>query len=150
MKPPGISAQIELVFIVLACLGAYAARDAGLLPGVLGVGALCLTVAATLLGQGLIRDLVTLWRARGAKNAEGPALMCLCLESTAGMAGIVAGSVLMLGGIGGVAHLSTAVWTLGLFAVLITGLGIRDWVLQFKPLQIVHIPDHGSVKVTFK
>jgi hypothetical protein len=120
---------------------------AGWLPANLRIGIACLVAAAALLGQGLLRDL---WQLRQTKQAPGRAMLCMCAESTLGIAGVVAGMVLVGAGIGGQVSLPPLVWTALTGGVLLVGIALRDWVIRLRPIGIVHIPDHGSVRVTMR
>ena len=104
-----------------------------------------------LLAQGLVRDVVTLYLERASRpDEESPPMLCLCVESTVGLAGIVAGVVLSLAGLGGALNLSVTLWTVAAAVVLGVGLAIRDWVVKLRPLRIVHVPNHGSIRVSLK
>lgn len=145
--------KVELGLVAVAAVAAFVLAKVGVLPGRLSVGALALSAAAVLLGQGLIRDLWTLRRARQAgadAELKAPAMTCMCVESTVGMAGVVAGAVLVLVGIGGALPLTHLAWGLGVLAIGLVGVAVRDWVVRLRPLGIMHVPDHGSIRVTLK
>jgi hypothetical protein len=144
--------RVELVLIIIATGMVYVLASILVLPDVVRTGIFGLLAAAMLLGQGLARDLVTVWRARreGDTDAEVPSMACLCVESTVGLAGIVAGSIAVLAGLGGSLMMSPLAWTLSAAVVLLIGIAVRDWVVQVRPLRIVYIPDHGSVRVSLK
>ena len=85
--------KIELGLVALAT-GVLAAI-AGRLPSSLELGSLLAVAALALLGQGLVRDLWLLTKQRRAVGtAPVEEARCMCLESTVGLGGVVAGVVL--------------------------------------------------------
>ena len=100
--------RIELVFIVIATAATFGAAWGGWLPDSVRVGTLCLTAAAVLLGQGLIRDLIHLRRMKKEQgDSDERVMMCMCLESTVGMVGVIAGTVVL--GVGFSLHVGVSV-----------------------------------------
>ena len=87
------------------------------LPDKLGVGRLLLGASALLLFQSLARDL---WLLAREKRASQPSprrkARCMCVESTVGAMGIVAGAVLLGSGIDRSVGMNNWVWS---YAVLV-------------------------------
>lgn len=145
-----VATRLELLVIAAAVAGVAVAASTGVLPARPSVGMLCLLAAATLLAQGLVRDVTQLLRARGRATAAGPSLTCMCVESTLGGVGVLAGALLVLAGIGGRLSPGVPGWTLGAAVVLLGGLVIRDLVIALHPLRIERIPGHGSIRVSLR
>jgi hypothetical protein len=79
------------------------------LPSTLAVGDLVLGGAVVLLLQGLVRDL---WHVATAPRAGSTReISCVCVESTVGVAAIVAGLALTLGWHARSVHLPCATWS---------------------------------------
>jgi len=141
--------RIELVLISLAAATAWtlAAR----LPAAPGLGTLLLAGAVLLLLQGLLRDLWLLWRHRPRPPAGQPRRMaCLCLESTLGSTGVLAGLVVL--GSGMPWRLALPAWGWGLLVggVLALGFAIKDVVIALRPLRLVRDPDHLNIVVGWR
>src|SRR5579863_6516862 len=117
------------------------------LPGALAVGDLVLAGAVVLLLQGLARDL---WRtATAPKAASTREISCVCVESTVGVAAIVAGLALTLGWHAGSVRLPAAAWPAGFAAVLLFGTAVRNVVFDWRALRLRREADHGA-RVTWR
>jgi hypothetical protein len=103
-----------------------------------------------LLGQGLIRDVAILLRARKQPAAEkqGEA-QCMCLESTVGATGIIAGIVLTVALTGSVA-LSRNGFLLAALATMLLGLLLKDVVITWNPLGFKREQDHLNLIVRWR
>jgi hypothetical protein len=123
-----------------------------------------LTASVLLLGQGLIRDL---WMKYGAKREHpaaeaqstatdaaqtGPAappkpqrIVCMCAESTVGVAGVVAGLTVVLCGIRSTVDLPSVFWPALVLIVGVTGFIIKDYVLDWKSRSVRRVKDHSSI-----
>jgi hypothetical protein len=112
------------------------------LPHVVPVGDLLLLGAVALLLQGLARDLGRLVDARRA--SEPRRVTCVCLESTVGLAAIVAGAALALGWTAVRVNLSPLTWPAGLAAVLAFGVLTRDVVFDWRLLRLRREADHQA------
>jgi hypothetical protein len=141
--------KIELVLIPF--LGAGFWLMAPLLPVRVGVGKLLLWTSALLLLQGLVRDIWLL--AKHKYNVEpGPLkkARCMCLESTLGATGIVAGTIILGSGID--RYVTVNAWTWGLLVMLVmtTGLLIKDFVVEWGPLRFRRDKDHMNIVFSWK
>ncbi len=139
----------ELGLIVLVTVLTWVM--AGRLPLVMGLGRILLICSALLLFQGLLRDLVLLHRSTREKQQANPRqALCMCMESTVGITGIVAGSILLLGGFSHSIGMSEVYWTGLIGLTLVTGFLIKDLVIETGPLRIVRDPDHVNIIVKWK
>lgn len=138
--------KIELGLI--PALATLTGTWSALLPAQIGLGRLCLLVSALLLGQSLIRDLVLLARNRPlAGNSQKPAMRCLCLESTIGSSGIVAGALVLGLGLDYPIDMPFWLWSIVTAAVLTFGFVIKDYVLLWRPLGFYRDKDHINIVV---
>lgn len=140
-----------------AALIVVAAAAAALLhpwfPASSRLGLLVLAGAATLLAQGLVRDLWILQqrrqrRARPAPPAGPPrGAACACVESTLGLTGVVVGGALLFAGAGG--RISLPAWFWPAFVLCVGGLGfaLRELVVDFGRLALRRERDHSSLRV---
>ena len=143
-----IAEKIELA--VIPVLGAGFWLMAPLLPDRIGVGKLLLWTSALLLLQGLVRDLWLL--ARQKRNLE-PGLLkksrCMCVESTLGATGIVAGTIILGSGIDRLVTMNEWTWGLLVMLVAATGLLIKDFVVEWGPLRFRRDKDHMNIVFTW-
>ncbi|WP_374554604.1 hypothetical protein [Thermomonas sp.] len=138
--------RTELALIPVAAVAAWAM--AARLPTAPDVGTLLLVGAVLLLLQGLLRDLWLLWRRRTAPPAGQPRRMaCLCLESTLGSTGVLAGLVVLGNGLPWRLALPAWGWGLLVGGVLALGFAIKDLVIALRPLRLVRDPDHLNIVV---
>ena len=141
--------RTELALIPLAAAVAWAM--AAHLPAAPGLGTLLLAGAVLLLLQGLLRDLWLLSRRRTAPPAGQPRRMaCLCLESTLGSTGVLAGLVVLGSGLPW--RIALPAWGWGLLAggVLALGFAIKDLVIALHPLRLVRDADHLNIVVGWR
>ena len=141
---------VELIGIgaATAIVGVWRAE----LPSALPVGEIALVASALLLGQGLIRDLYikySLRKAGGASCSLDPAkkATCMCMESTLGIFGILAGVVALLGG--GIRHLLLFpdwFWPAMVLAVGIVGFLLKSLVIDWKARRIRIETNHENVR----
>ena len=144
-----VAEKIELVMIPV--LGGGVFLLTGELPANVSVGQLLLWASALLIFQGLMRDLFLLARQKRAVH-PGPRreARCMCVESTAGVIGIVVGLVMI-----GVATDQQVVldrWTWSLLTVgsMAVGFAIKDYVVEWRPWRVRREPDHLNVIVRWK
>ena len=131
--------MILIVGIVLWLLGAS-------LPGHISVGSLLLGSSVLLLVQGLIRDLWLISRRnRQAQSTQPQQAMCMCVESTAGVTGVVAGLIILGSAVDSQLSLVGWVWSVLAVAVLAVGFAIKDFVLELRPFRIRREKDHMTV-----
>ena len=141
--------RIELALIPFVGVAVW--LTAARLPGQIGIGPLLLAASVLLLFQGLIRDLWLLFKRRqdsqiGARREA----LCMCVESTVGLTGIVAGLILL----GSAADLTLLVgrtlWSILAVAVLAIGFAIKDLVFEWRPFRIRRDKDHVNLVFSWK
>ena len=138
--------ELGLIPVVVGAVG-LAGRW---LPVRLGLGELLVIACLTWLVQGGLRDLWLLYLLKSQPAAEPRRKQaCLCLESGAGLTGLVLGVVLALGGIGGPITLTTGRWMLVAAAVLTSGFLAKDFVISWQPLGVRRDPDHHTIFFTW-
>ena len=141
--------KIELALIPV--LGVVIWLMAPVLPGNVSMGRLLLWTSAFLLLQSLVRDL---WLLAGAKRAATQSLhrqaRCMCIESTVGATGVVAGAVLMGAGIDWPVAMERWVWSPLAMVTMIVGFLIKDYVVEWSPLGIRRGRDHMNIVFTWK
>lgn len=141
--------RIELALIPVAAAAAWAM--AARLPTAPGVGTLLLVGAVLLLLQGLLRDLWQLWRRGRQPPAGQPRRMaCLCLESTLGSTGVLAGLAVLGSGLPWRIALPAWGWGLLVGGVPALGFAIKDLVIALRPLRLVRDPDHLNIVVGWR
>lgn len=109
-----------------------------------------LYASALLLLQGLIRDITLLMISKPNANEETIQATCLCVESSIGMTGIIAGAVLIGIGFDSTLNMSPLKWSMGIMGVLVIGFLIKDFVIQAIPLRIYRDKDHMNIVFTWK
>ena len=125
----------------------------GLLPGYPSVGVLLLGASGLILFQGLLRDLWLLSKARRAARLEQHPrrqTRCLCVESTVGVSGVVAGLVALGLGVPGSLAIDRWGWSLLVTGVLILGFSFKDHVVGWRPWRLRREKDHASLVFTWK
>ena len=144
-----ITEKIELVMIPVS--GGSVFLLAGELPVNVGVGQLLLWASALLLFQGLMRDLFLLARQKRT-NRPGPRreARCMCVESTAGVIGIVVGLVMIGAATDRKVVLDRWTWSLLAMGSMAVGFAIKDYVVEWRPWRVRREPDHLNVIVRWK
>lgn len=141
---------IELCLVGIAVGGLCACS--GRLPGTVEMGSLTASAALALLGQGLGRDLWLLAKQR--KPGEGTVreeARCLCLESTVGLTGVLAGVVMTVAmATPVVVDMAPWVWPVAGAAVWGAGFAMKDIVIQWSPWKLRRVKDHGSILVRWR
>ncbi len=117
------------------------------LPARAEVGELVLGVAALLLTQGLIRDLVRLRAARALAREGAPKITCVCVESTLGLTAILAGTLLVFAMSPMALRVPTLAWPSGVAFVMGFGFVTRHLVFDWRALSLRWEPDHAGVVV---
>lgn len=141
--------QVELALVPV--LGIAVGLLDERLPASASIGAVLLAASCLLLLQGLVRDLWLLSQRR-RQTPAGPmrTALCLCAESTVGVAGVVAGLALLGSPIGAAVPLSPLLAG-GLTAgVLAFGFAIRDLVVEVRPFRIRRERDHLNLVVGWR
>ena len=134
--------ELGLIPVVVATVGA----TGRFLPTELGTGELLTIGCLTWLVQGGVRDLWLLYLMK-SRPAAAPRrkLACMCLESSAGLTGLVVGVALALSGTGGRITLNAGRWMLLAGVVLALGFVARDFVISWRPLGLRRDPDHHTI-----
>jgi hypothetical protein len=112
---------------------------------------LLLGVSALLLLQSLVRDVAIVLRTRGAASGEPrKEASCMCLESTLGVTGIVAGAILV--GVGSSAQVAVGRlgFMLAVAGTMALGFIIKDWVISWRPLGMRREKDHLNLIVRWR
>jgi len=134
----------ELVLIAVAIGASTALKNK--LPAKMSSGDLVLYASIVLLAQGLVRDLWIKYatpkvEAKPAKT--GP--ICMCMESTVGVLGVIAGLLLLFVGTRTPLELATWFWPAVVGGVLVLGFLIKDFVLDWRTRSIRREKDHQSI-----
>ncbi|MBI3886922.1 MAG: hypothetical protein HY302_14515 [Opitutae bacterium] len=110
------------------------------------LGALVAGAALLLLLQGFCRDL---WLLRAARRrpAVAPAreARCMCVESTVGLTGVLAGVGLAGAGFAPMVRLSADHLALVAAIVLLSGFLLKDYVFEWTPWKIYREQNHAQV-----
>ena len=112
------------------------------LPHTVSLGDLLLAGAALLLLQGLVRDVGRLLAAR--RGGASRQVTCVCLESTLGLASVVAGAALTLGWAPVPFHVGPLFWPVAFGAVGLFGIATSDVVLDWRTFRVRREADHGA------
>ncbi|MEO6992193.1 MAG: hypothetical protein ABI273_01070, partial [Lacunisphaera sp.] len=135
MTPLSIAEKVELSAIPLALvLALFLVPPSG---ATIELGELIAGAALLLLLQGFFRDL---WLLRQARRS--PALTparsarCMCVESTVGLTGVIAGIALLGFGLTKRIHLTPIGLPLGIASILVVGFLLKDFVFEWSPWKI--------------
>lgn len=74
----------------------------------------------------------------------------MCLESSAGLTGVLLGVVLAVCGVGSEVTLTTERWTLLAGGVLILGFLLKDFVITWRPLGLRREREHHTILFTWR
>ena len=149
VKPMTKIETIELGLIPV--LGAGFWLMAPLLPDRIGAGKLLLWTSALLLLQSLIRDLWLLARQKhNVKPGPPKKERCICVESTVGATGIVAGTIILGSGIDRLVTMNGLSWGLLVMLALSTGFFIKDFVVEWGPVRFRREKNHMNIVFTWK
>ena len=120
------------------------------LPARLKFGQALTLACLTWLLQGGVRDAWILYQLkRRPSTAPKRRLACMCLESSAGLTGLMAGIGLSLFNLGGDLRFTTTRWVLLAGAVFALGFLLKDYVISWRPLGLRRDPDHLSIVFTW-
>lgn len=140
--------RVELALIPVAVTAV--GLSARWLPSRVGAGALLTTACLAWLVQGGLRDAWLLYRLRTRPDPRPPRrLACMCLESSAGLTGVLVGGALAALGRGGDVAMSPLRWSLLAAAVFALGFLARELVITWRPLGLRRVPDHHSIVFTW-
>ena len=136
---------------LIPVVGVVAWLFAGRLPATIGIGSLLLAASVLLLFQGLIRDLWLLFKRR-RESQTGPRqqALCMCVESTVGVTGVVAGIILVGAASDKTLVMGQALWAALAVVVLAVGFAIKDFVFEWRPFRIRRDKDHVNLVFSWK
>ena len=141
--------KTELGLIPL--LGGLAWWAAPMLPRPISVGTALVWASALGLLQGLVRDLWLLARARHTARAKVKRqARCMCVESTVGVTGIVAGLVLLGAGSHRTWGPGRWDWSLAVMVILGVGFTLKDYVFEWSPFRLRRDKDHLNLVFSWK
>lgn len=144
-----ISGKVELALIPAFGLGFWLMARG--LPHEIPAGELLLGASAMLLLQSLIRDLCLLARQkRTSQRTPRRALRCICVESTVGVTGVIAGVVLLGAKIDQLIVINSWVLSVLVMAQMGAGFLIKDYVLEWNPWKLYRDKDHLNIVFTWK
>ena len=133
--------ELLLICIVAGAAWFFAAR----LPHQLAAGEVIAYSSAFLLFQGLLRDLWIKYVAKPEAPAQPRKFACMCMESTVGAAGVIAGLTVLLCGIRTSVQLPLFFWPALVLVVGAIGFLIKDLVIDWKTWKVRREKDHQSV-----
>ena len=140
--------KVEAALIPFAVAGV--ALLAPWLPTRLGAGELLAVACLAWLIQGGLRDAWLLYRMKTRPPRTAPRkLACMCLESSAGLTGVVVGAVLAATGRGGVVALDRLRWAALAAVVFTLGFLLREVVITWRPLGVRREPEHHTIIFTW-
>lgn len=144
-----LAEKIELALIPTFGIGVWLVAPG--LPNTVGAGKLLLATSALLLFESLVRDLSLLIRDRRVEKSSPPRKeRCLCVESTVGITGVIAGLVLSGSTIVHSVPMSHWTWSLLVMTIMILGFWIKDYVVEWGPIRIRRDKDHMNMIFTWK
>jgi len=139
--------KVELLMIALAIAASVLFRAH--LPHRMATGDLVLCASVLLLIQGLLRDLWIKYAPRtDGELSPQPVpkrIICVCMESTVGVVGVIGGLTLIGAGISNTVVLESWFWTILVAGVTIFGFLIKDLILDWKTKSIRREKNHQSV-----
>jgi hypothetical protein len=134
---------VELAAIFGLSVLTYVAAEAWL-PQSISVGRLTLYLSALVLAQSLVRDLYLLSQ-KHKEGAEAAAGQCMCIESTVGGVGIIAGALLILLATSASISMTATVWAIAILFTTLVGFGVKDYVFGWNPWRIEKDRDHMNI-----
>lgn len=141
--------KIEVTLIPLAGASIWLARE--WLPSDIGIGSLLLASSVLLLFQGLVRDLWLLFkRKRDTQSGIRPEVLCMCVESTVGVTGVVVGIIILGSAINRPMPMRSWIWSFLAVAVLTIGFAIKDFIFEWRPFRIRRDKNHLNIVFRWK
>jgi hypothetical protein len=149
MSDMTVAEKTELALIPFVDMAVWLASER--LPEMVEIGSLLLAASVLLLFQGLIRDLCLLFK-RSQRSESGPRqeALCMCVESTVGVTGVVAGLVLVGAAADATVHVSHILWGVLAAVVLAIGFAIKDFVFEWRPFRVRRDKDHVNLVFSWK
>ncbi|HEY4247565.1 MAG TPA: hypothetical protein VGM64_11950 [Lacunisphaera sp.] len=110
------------------------------------IGELITGGALLLLLQGFFRDLWLLRQSRRSPSSTPTrSARCMCVESTVGLTGVIAGIALVGFGLTRPIHLSVIALVFAIASILVVGFLLKDFVFEWSPWKIHREKDHSQV-----
>lgn len=146
-----MTAAEKLEVTLIPLFGMASGFIAGWLPADISIGALLLGASVLLLAQGLIRDLWLISRRQqGSQNGARQHALCMCVESTVGVNGVVGGLVILGSTIDSKLSASPLLVSGLAIGVLVLGFAVKDLILEFRPFRIRRDKDHLNIVFSWK
>jgi len=121
------------------------------LPTAMPLWQIVLELSAVLLAQSLVRDVTILLRNRRfAAIGHRKEAQCFCMESTAGVTGVVMGTSLAALGVSTQVVISQWEFCLAILATMSLGFAIKDLVISWNPFGLRREKDHLNLIVQWK
>ncbi len=140
--------KIELGLIPVAVL--LVGSFSRFLPTRLAIGEVLTLACLAWLVHGGVRDLWLMYQLKTRpSSAPRRKLACMCLESSAGMTGLIVGIGLTLCGFGGELRFTPTRWMLLAGGVFALGFLLKDFVISWRPLGLRRDPEHHSIVFTW-
>jgi len=141
----------KLEIALIPVIGAVSGLMAGWLPTRISIGALLLGASVLLLAQGLIRDLWLISRRKQeSQNGVRQEALCMCVESTVGVTGVVAGLVILGSAIDSKLSASPLLISVLAMGVLVLGFAVKDLILELRPFRIRRDEDHLNIVFSWR
>ncbi len=119
-------------------------------PDKLDLGTMLAGMSILLLLQGLVRDLWLLANRGRAQPSPPRVASCMCVETTLGVTGLVAGAILLGAGIGRTVVFMNWGWSIAAMATMTAGFLIKDLVIYSRPWQIRRDKEHMNIVFAWK
>lgn len=148
---PGMTAAEKVELTLIPVVGAAVWSLAAAAGASIGTGSLLLGSSVLLLLQGLVRDLWLISRRnRDAHAGAGREALCMCVESTIGVTGVVTGLAVLGSALD--ATLALGPEAMGAIAVVVLAIGfaIKDLVFELRPFRIRRDKDHLNIVFRWK
>ena len=141
--------MLELALIPMA--GVISGLVAAGHPAQVSIGALVLGASVLLLLQGLVRDLWLIsQRNRHSQTGAPQEALCMCVESTVGVTGVLAGLIILGSTIDSRLSVSPLLISLLTTGILIIGFAIKDFIFELRPFRIRRDKDHLNIVFRWK
>ncbi len=137
--------KYEIALIVMATF--FSAALLAHFPDKLSSGDMVLYASVLLLAQGLVRDLWIKYSTTRPIATPTTAFkpICMCLESSVGLLGVVAGLLMVFVGTQTPLQLVSWFWPIAIGGVLAIGFLIKDFVLDWRTRSIRREKDHQNI-----
>ena len=146
---PGMTVAEKVELTLIPVVGAAVWSLAAAAGASIGTGSLLLGSSVLLLLQGLVRDLWLISR-RNRDAGAGREALCMCVESTIGVTGVVTGLAVLGSALD--ATLALGPEAMGAIAVVVLAIGfaIKDLVFELRPFRIRRDKDHLNIVFRWK